>query len=402
MPSANKPPFLAFASDDKDIDAIKAFASAHQWPDNCVMRGDISTAAEFLKSHASPALLLVDLPSATEAPALLDALANVCDPDTKVITTGTVNEYSFYCWLMDIGIFSYLLRPLTPQTLESAWQKSVEIKQAASKEKQPAKIFAVMGTRGGVGASTVAANIAGIIGELAQKKVALVDLHPQEGSIALMMDIEPSRGLREALERPERIDFLFIERVMHTVNKHLSVLSAEEALHDPIGISPHAADALFKELREQFDVVILDLPRYLTPFIRASLKEAEEVVLVSELTLLSLRDVLRIGDMLRDGMKMPAPMIVANRVGAMPKQETPLADFEKGINGKVLSRIGYAPEVFANISNEIPALKHKANPVMKPLYALAEALVPEAKAEAVKAKKSLFSRKKKSDEDEEA
>src|SRR5437868_694183 len=104
--SAAKPPFLAFASDREDRETLKAFVSGHQWSDSCIYEGNIASAAQYLKSNPSPVLLLVEIPSANEAPALLDRLADVCDPDTKVITIGAINEYSFYCWLTEIGISS--------------------------------------------------------------------------------------------------------------------------------------------------------------------------------------------------------------------------------------------------------------------------------------------------------
>ena len=122
----DKPNFFAFANDEADRKVIGDFASSHGWSESCVMQGNIVTAAQYFKTHPSPALLLVEIPSAEEAPKLLDELANVCDPGTKVIIIGMVNEYSFYCWLTDIGVFSYLLRPLTREMLDRAYQKSID------------------------------------------------------------------------------------------------------------------------------------------------------------------------------------------------------------------------------------------------------------------------------------
>jgi len=387
--SSAKPPFLAFVTDGADIETLKTFAGTHQWSEGGIYQGDIRTAAQFLKSNPSPVLLVVEIPSAAEAPALLDALADVCDPDTKVITIGTVNEYSFYCWLMDLGIFSYLLRPLTVQMLEGAYLKSIAPSlSVVSREKQPGKIIAVMGTRGGVGTTTISLNLSGIIAEQSGKPTALVDIDPQEGSIALQLDIEPSRGLREALERPDRIDSLFIERVMTKPLKNLSVLSAEESLQDSLTIHNAAADALLKELRGKFSVIILDMPRYLNAFSKQCLKQADAVVLVTELTLLSLRDAMRLSDMMRESLKMKPPLIVANRIGLAPKYEMEIGDFEHGVNGKVAHRIPFAPEVFMQVSSDIPVLKQKAHAAVRSISALAEQLVPEAKGKVIMPKKN--------------
>ena len=374
-----KLPFLAFVSDGVDLATLKTFAAGHQWPEDCIHQGDINTAAQYLKGSPPPSLLLVEIPSVEEAPQLLDALANVCDPDTKVAAVGRINEYSFYCWLMDLGVFNYLLLPITEAALETAYQKSVAPVSSSRQEKPPARTIAVIGARGGVGASTVALNLSGIVAEITKKQVVLADIDPQEGSIALSLDIEPSRGFREALERPERIDPLFIERLVAKPLKNLSVLSAEEALQDRVNPHDTAAETLMKELRGKFDIVMLDIPRHMTPFARACLKFADQVVLVSDLTLLSLRDALRLADMMRESLKMKPPVLVTGRAGFAAKQEMQPADFEKGMNLKIAQRVPFAPDLFMPIGSDIPALKAKSHAAVKPLYALAAQLVPEAR-----------------------
>jgi pilus assembly protein CpaE len=376
--NANRPEFLAFAKDSMDREAIKAFASANGWPDSCIFEGDIRVAAEYLKAHPSPLLLLVEIPSAEEAPELLDALANVCDPNTKVIVTGMVNEYSFYCWLMDIGVFNYMLRPVKKEALDAAYKKATASPAATPvKEKEPTKIIAVIGARGGVGASAIALNLAGIFAEHSDKKIALADIDPQEGTLSLALDMEPARGLRDALEKPERIDPLFIDRVMGKPHKNLWVLSAEEPLNEHIHIGADTAEALIKELCNKYNVVVMDIPRRLNPFSRECLKKAHHVLLVAELSLPSLRDTLRLSDIIVDTLKMKAPMIIANRLGLAQKNEMNIADFEKGIDAKIVEKIPYAPDIFMPISSEIPSIAHAKHAAMKPLYNLAKQLLPD-------------------------
>lgn len=396
--STYSPPFLAFAKDSGDIDTLKTFAAMQQWGEACVFQGDINAASEHLKTNTSPALLLAEISSAQTAPGELDLLAEVCSPDTKVIIIGNVNEYSFYCWLTDIGIFSYLLKPLTSAMLQTAYDKSQAKAPTANKqEKSQGKVFSMLGTRGGVGTSTIALNLAGMIADLSKKEVALVDIDPQEGSIALMLDIEPAKGFREALEKPDRIDSLFIDRVMVKPVKHLSILSSEEPLYDLIHIHEQTAALLIKELRMKYDIVILDLPRTLSPFIRNCLALCDNNLLVTELTLLGLRDTLRQSDMMHDHMKLKPPVLIANRVGLTAKFEMKVGDFEKGINNKIDYSINNVPELFMQISTDIPALKFKDHAALKPLYKLAESLEPSAKTllASVKEKKGFFAPKKK-------
>ncbi len=386
---------MAFVSDAADLATLKDFANQHGWSQADINQGDIRTATDFLKNQSSPMLLMVEVPSANEAPGLLDKLADVCGPDTKVIVVGTVNEYSFYCWLTDIGISSYLLRPLTGQALEGAYAKSQAKPMGEHKqERAPGKLISVLGTRGGVGATTIALNLAGILADHApNKQIALVDVDPHGGSIALSLDLDPSRGMREALEKPERIDALFIERVVSKPLKNLSVLSSEEALAEHIVVHEAALEVLMKELRAKFDYIVLDLPRHLDAFHRACLQHSEQVVLVSELSLVSLRDGLRITDLMRENLKLKAPLIVANRSGLAGKIEMQVGDYEKGVNAKVAVKVPFAPDVFMPISNDIPSVKKKTHAAIKPLVVLAETIAPELKPKGAGAKKTNFFKK---------
>ncbi len=386
--SNTRPDFLAFAAEE-DVAQLRAFAAKHGWHESTVLTGDIHTATEYLKNHSSPQLLLVDLHSVDGAAADIDALADVCEAGTKVVVTGSVNEYSFYCWLTEIGISSYLLKPLSVQALETAYQKSQQSAAApAVPEKKKAKVIAVVGARGGVGASTLAINIAGLAAEVAGKEVALIDAEMQEGTIALTLDIEPTRGMRDVLEKPERIDDLFAQRVMTKIGNNLSVLCAEEPMSDRITLHDNAASTLLDSLHAKFDVVVVDLPRYLSPFGRSVLEQTAHVVLVADMTLASLRDTLRIGDLLRDAAHITSLLPVANRVGQGKGQEVPKADFEKGIGAELAGYIPFAPEVFMHIGNDIPVVKNKNHAASKALRAFAAQMLPELE-EKTEAKKLL-------------
>ena len=146
---------------------------------------------------------------------------------------------------------------------------------------------------------------------------------------------------------------------------------------------------------------MLDIHRRMKEFSRECLKEADSVVLVAELSLASLRDTLRLSDLMVDIFKMSPPIIVVNRCGISSKSEMNAADFEKGITAKIVEKISYAPELFSYIGVEIPSIVNAKNPVMKPLYSLAKQLLPNILADGeIKEKGGLagFMKKKKKDE----
>ena len=175
--------------------------------------------------------------------------------------------------------------------------------------------------------------------------------------------------------------------------KNLSVLSSEEALHEQIHVHERSLPVLLKELRSKFDMVIFDLPRQLDAFTRGCLQQSEKVVVVTELSLISLRDCLRLTDLMREHLHIKPPHVIANRSGLAPKIEMQVADFEKGINAKLDGKVPFAPDVFMPISSDVPAVKKKTHAAVKPLNALAELLLPELKAADGKGKKASLLKK---------
>lgn len=382
--SAKTVTFAAFLTDASDLAIAKAFADGKGLSAN-VLQGDAASAAEFLKGNPVPGVLMVEVPSAAAAPELLNKLADFCEPTTKVVVVGSINEYSFYCWLMELGISSYLLKPLRPEALEGAWEKATTQPTAVVPAKPTARFVGFIGTRGGVGSTTLAILTTAMLAERAKnKKIALIDLDPQDGSVSLLLDLDPGRGLRDAFERPDRIDSLFLERVMQKTSGGVSVLSAEEALHEPVNYHAQAPEALMSELRSKFDIIVLDLPRRITPFVRGFLGVCDPLFAVTELSLLSLRDALRLSDTARDQLRIKPPQFVANKVGES-KHQMSLADFKKGLKVDVPFHIPFEPPFFTTISAEMEMLKDKKSHAYKALDPLVASLLPQPKSGAAHA-----------------
>lgn len=380
--SVNRPPIMAFVKSESDLDSIKAFAKNHDWPDTHLLQGDITDAIAFLGSNPVSDLLFVEIPGAEQAPDLLSKLAEVCDPDVKVIVVGEVNEYSFFCWLTDLGIAHYLLKPIKEEAIETAWQKITSPVAGTTDEKnEPGKIVGVVGARGGCGATTLGIYLAAIAAKRAKKHCSIIDLDPQDGSVSLLLDIEPSHGFREALEKPDRIDMLFLERVMNRVTENLYILSSEESLNEKVIYHDQAAMNLLGELKHKSSIIVLDLPRLMNAFTRNCLLQCDQICIVAEPTLASLRDTLRLRDYFKDNLKLPAPHIILNKEGLAPKHEMTVADFEKGLGDKLMYHVPFAPDLFFDMNADLPAMQSMNTPAMKTLLELVESLLPDMVAE---------------------
>lgn len=361
--------YIAFLT---DAPSKEACAEAFAGSPSKIAQGGIEDAAAYLKENPSPQYLIVEVPSAETAPGLLDKLADVVAPDVKVIVTGKIDTFRFYQWLKDIGVHGYLLEPFTAaQALDML--KETPVVKEKGEEKKTSRVIVFMGTRGGVGTTTVVANTGYIVAAQYKLPTAIVDLDLHFGALALAHDIEPSRGLQDALEKPDRIDGLFLDRVMTKYTENLYLLSAEEPLHEVTPQNADSAEKLLQALREKYQVILVDLPHYLSPLTRAVLHAADEVIVVSEPSLASLRDVLRIKDYVVEQLRRPAPKVISNREGLHGKHELSTADFEKHYGGKIMLHVPFISEVFAAASaGELAAKVVKQAALQQPLNELAQ------------------------------
>ena len=194
---------------------------------------------------------------------------------------------------------------------------------------------AVIGARGGVGASTIAASLAWLFSDGHQRSTALLDLDVHFGTGALSLDLEPGRGLTDAIENPGRIDGLFIERAMVRANDKLSILSAEAPMNQPLLSDGGAFYQLQEEMRAAFECTVIDLPRQMVVQHPHLMNEIQAVVVVSELTLVGARDVIRILSWLKANAPHASVLVALNRVGPSGTSELSKKDFESSIERKV-------------------------------------------------------------------
>ena len=193
---------------------------------------------------------------------------------------------------------------------------------------------AVVGTRGGAGASTVATSLAWIFSDEHKLPTALLDLDVHFGTGALTLDLEPGRGLTDAIDNPSRIDGLFIERAMIRANDNLAVLSAEAPISAPLMTDGAAFVQLEEEFRQAFEITVIDLPRNMLINFPQLLADENIVTLVCEFTLASARDAIRILSWLKSYAPHAQTIIIANK-SQSTSAEISRGDFEASIERKV-------------------------------------------------------------------
>lgn len=193
----------------------------------------------------------------------------------------------------------------------------------------------MIGTRGGAGASTIATSLAWLVSDKERRSTALLDLDVHFGTGALALDLEPGRGLTDAIENPSRIDGLFIERAMVRASENLAVLSAEAPITSPMVTDGSAFHQLQGEMRAAFEATIIDLPRSMLVNHPHLINDVQAAVIVTELTLAAARDTIRILAWLRSNAPETQVLLVANKVQPGTQLEITRKDFETSIERKI-------------------------------------------------------------------
>ena len=378
--SGNRDIFAAYVCDDVTLDTLRSVVIDMGWPPEKVMKGGLRNAIQSLAITASPAILMVDLSESGDPLNDINGLAEVCEPGTVVIAMGQVNDVRLYRDLVASGIQDYLLKPLSIAHLRDTLVQAQAIFTAPrSGEGGTAKkhvATAVVGTRGGVGASTIATSLAWMLSSDHKMPTALLDLDVHFGSGALTLDLEPGRGLTDAIDNPSRIDSLFIERAMIRANDNLSILSAEAPINAPLLTDGTAFVQLIEEFRHAFEATVVDLPRNMLINFPQLMANMQVVVVVTELTLAGARDGIRILSWLKSNAPHAQVLVVANKVPS-GVGEISRGDFETSVERKLNFVIPNDFRAAANAAKlgQTFVGANRASKTIQPLRAIADAII---------------------------
>ena len=361
--ASDRPACLAFVTDDAPAAALRG--GLPSLAPGQLRHGDARTAAQALEREATPHCLLVDITGIAEPFAALEALAAVCAPDVRVLVVGEQTDIGFYRQLTrDLCVAEYAHKPLTRDVVARLFGPQLGGEPAEAS--RGGKVIAVAGMRGGCGATTVAVNLALQLAERSHGHVALLDLHLRGGTTGLMLGVRPGTGLRVALEEPDRVDALFLDRAGIPIADRLRLIAAE----DPLDSQPRPVEAgltrVLEMLRSRANYVVIDLPMPPGPLERLALAAAWHAVLVLGPDLAGIRDTLAMRKLLA-GCGQARPTVVLNRNG-LPGGLKPAL---------VQEGLGAPPDVMIpDLPRELPRAANLGRPALKDSTALRRALAP--------------------------
>ncbi|WP_338824214.1 AAA family ATPase [Bradyrhizobium septentrionale] len=322
-----------------------------------IKRGTIRNAIRMLETDTEVFALVVDISGIDDPFTELERLASVCPPDVRVSLVGESREIVFYRELMEIGITEYLPKPLTRDIVLDMLRPKLLGDVPTGQADRGGHVISICGAQGGAGATSIAINLALQLAEATKAKVALLDLHLQNGETAVMLGVQPGPGLRTALENPMRADTLFLERAAIDVNERVCLISAAEDLDAQLNITEAGVRHVLGLLRQRFNYIVVDIPVPFGPSMHPVLTLSRHVLVLLEAEVTGLRNAHALRNAVTNiaGKDRVFTLLNrANRPGGLPR-----ATIVKALGAEpdmVIPDLGKGMTQAVNLG--IPALKH--------------------------------------------
>lgn len=285
------PEVLAIVTDSDSVETLKEIAALEKAVSLRIVRGGIRDTAKILKKlPQSPRLLIVDISGIDLPLTEVDALADACEPSVHVVVIGDNADMGLFRELIRLGVADYLVKPIFADLIVP---HLLATNGARVQGSRTGKVVTVCGTRGGVGATTVAVSMACILSSVHHRRVLLIDLDPYGGALQVQLGVEAG-GLMEALENVDELDSLFLERAVAVHGPRLYVLADDQDIASDPKIDPTVLEKLLQVLEQQFHYIIIDVPNHQGGVAATILQRAAMRIMVSDRTVASARELTRL------------------------------------------------------------------------------------------------------------
>ncbi|MDX2307696.1 MAG: AAA family ATPase [Hyphomicrobium sp.] len=364
----------------QDASADRRLAKAHV----SVHMGGATAAVAHYQESPTPNLIIVE--SALPRQQLLgelDKLAECCDPGTKVIIVGHVNDVILYRELLKRGVSEYLVAPVSvPQIMESISNLYND------PDADPVgHVYAFIGAKGGVGSSTICHNVSWTLSQTLKNNVIIADLDLAFGTTGLDFNQDPVQGIADALATPERLDEVLLDRLLTKCSEHLSIFAAPVVLDRDYDLSPESCEMVIDVVRQNVPYVSVDLPHSWSPWTKRMLMQADEVVITAAPDLANLRNAKNILDLLKQSRKHDSiPHLVLNMANVPKRPEISMAEFQDALGIKTLCVIDFDPDTFGQAANNGQMIE-ELNPKAKASASFREIAMTLAHKKEVKVEK---------------
>src|ERR1700726_2062757 len=313
-----------------------------------IQMGGMAAAIEAYRAAPTPNVIILETEGRSDILTGLDQLATVCDSGTRVVVIGRINDVMLYRELVRRGVSDYVLTPVNALDVV----RSICGLFSAPEAKAVGRIIAIVGAKGGVGASTIAHNVAWAIARDLALDSVVADLDLAFGPAGLAYNQDPPQGIADAVFSPERIDTAFVDRLLSKCTDHLSLLAAPATLERVYDFGSDAFDSIFDVLRTSVPFIVLDVPHIWSGWAKRTLIGADHILIVAEPDLANLRNAKNMIDLLRAGRPNDhRPHYCLNQVGVPKRPEIKADEFAKALEAEPAALIPFEPQMFGTAAN---------------------------------------------------
>ena len=329
----NKDVWLAFVVEDDTANELHALAQKGLIAVE-IKKGDITTAIEYLKEDNSPRFLLTDITGVDNILAKIATLADICEEETRLICVGQQNDINLYRSLQKTGVDDYQTIPINSSTIVESMNFLASGIDEPIEEKRSQPMLSVVGSRGGVGTSTIASSLAWSLANDFSATTCFMDFDIYAGISALAFNTTPNQGLVQALANADRLDDVFLKRLTIEINKDLSILAAEQSFTQKLQIYEEDVINLTNLVKSNFDFVVADI-NHNNHFMKNILYQSSYILIVSEFSISSVRDTVKLLDFCRSTIPFAKTKVMTVKNSSAKSTEITDAQFEDAIKQEV-------------------------------------------------------------------
>jgi len=311
--------------------------------------GGAPAAVEAYKSAPTPNVIVLEAPASRDALlGQLEELAEYCDAGTKVVVLGKLNDIVLYRQLIARGVSEYLVAPFGVVDFIQAISQLFSVPGT----KPLGRVIAVVGAKGGVGASTVAHNLAWSLASVTEMATIIADFDLAFGTAGLDYNQDPPQGVAEAVFAPDRVDAVLVDRLLSKCGDKLSLLAAPATLDRVLDFAEVSFDSLIDAMRASTPWIVLDVPHLWSGWARRILVSADDVIVVASPDLANLRNTKNLIDNVKGARLNDAPpRLVLNGVGMFKRPEIAAAEFAKAVETDPIAIVPHDAKLFGGAAN---------------------------------------------------
>lgn len=242
--------------------------------------------------------------------------------------------------MMRLGVVDVLPQPVQRSDVLAALQAAAKVRRIQAPASGPrGRLVSVLKGGGGVGATTIAVQTGCRLAQTLQKKdaeVCLLDLDVQGGTVALYLDLNDRVGIADLMELPERLDADLLEGATSRHHSGLSIVAAPRDVMPLESFTPDFIRRLIEVARSRFAIVLADLPPAWSQWSAEVLRQSDEVLLVTQMTVPGVRQARRQLDTLgAEGLDDLPIRMVLNRFEKRWGATFTMKEVEKALGRKV-------------------------------------------------------------------